>query len=162
MSTLEIFSGEVLLSTTAYQPNLSVCEKRTAYTRPFTAWLLFTLNSIWQNKPCIWSKGNIWVAQCYFLRGCGVMCFVLVTFYIPCAALFTLDETKSSVLIWEKKRIITRGLPSSSHRQWSCSVWPVWPVALLGFSVRLIRSEEGERSHVDPRLHTEDSVSQAL
>ena len=37
-----------------------------------------------------------------------------------------------------------------------------WPVALLGFSVRLIRSEEGECSHVDPRLHTEDSLSQAL
>lgn len=39
-------SDEVLLSATAYQPNLWLCEKRSAGTQSFTAWLLFTVISI--------------------------------------------------------------------------------------------------------------------
>lgn len=52
-------SDKVLRSKTAYQPNLWLCKKRTTHTHSFTAWLPFTINSIYNIKRDILYKCNI-------------------------------------------------------------------------------------------------------
>lgn len=90
------------------------------------------------------------------LTVCSFFYIASLPFTIPSCELFSHDKN-IRVLVFKKD--LTRGLPLSDHCQWSCSVWPVWPVALLGFSDRLIRSEEGEHSHVDPHDYTQRTLS---
>lgn len=78
----------MLLSATAYQPNLLLCEKRTARIQSCTAGLLFTVQFEKKKKDSLYNMCATFEIRYYVLIGCSVP----LLFIALCAVLYTRDK----------------------------------------------------------------------